>query len=71
MGNLVFFSAFDTAHGNELWVTDGTTEGTRLVKDLNHGPGSAFPRSLRNIRGVLYMSADDGVHGFEPWKVTP
>ena len=71
VGNLVFFSAFDTAHGYELWVTDGTTDGTRLVKDLNHGPGSAFPRSLRNIRGVLYMSADDGVHGFEPWKVTP
>ena len=71
VGDLVFFSAFDTAHGTELWVTDGTTEGTRLVKDLNHGPGDAFPVLLRNIRGVLYMRADDGVHGFEPWKVTP
>ena len=71
VGDLVFFSAFDDAHGRELWVTDGTTEGTRLVKDLNHGPGDAFPTSLRSIRGVLYMSADDGVHGFEPWKVTP
>ena len=71
VGDLVFFSAFDTAHGRELWVTDGTTQGTRLVKDLNHGPGDAFPRNLRSIRGVLYMAADDGVHGFEPWKVTP
>jgi ELWxxDGT repeat protein len=71
VGDLVFFSAFDTAHGRELWVTDGTTEGTRLVKDLNHGPGDAFPRNLASIRGVLYMAADDGVHGFEPWKVTP
>ena len=71
VGRLVFFAAFDTTDGEELWVTDGTTEGTRLVKDINRGPESASPRSLRSIRGVLYMSADDGVHGFEPWKVTP
>ena len=71
VGGLVFFAASTTTDGEELWVTDGTTEGTRLVKDINRGPESASPRSLRNIRGVLYMRADDGVHGFEPWKVTP
>jgi ELWxxDGT repeat protein len=71
VGSVVFFTAYDLAHGEELWVTDGTPEGTRLVRDMNRGVASASPRWLRNIRGALYMSADDGVHGFEPWKVTP
>ncbi len=30
----VFFAANDHAHGRELWVTDGTPEGTHLVRDL-------------------------------------
>ena len=71
VGNVVFFSANNSAHGEELWVTDGTTEGTRLVRDLNPGPASSWPQSLAAIGGVLYLSADDGVRGFEPWKVTP
>jgi ELWxxDGT repeat protein len=71
VGDLVFFSAWDSAHGDELWVTDGTTEGTRLVKDINRGPASASPGYLRSIRGVLYLRANDELHGFEPWKVTP
>nr|WP_306440941.1 ELWxxDGT repeat protein [Corallococcus aberystwythensis] len=33
----LFFQAPDTVHGNELWVSDGTTAGTRLVKDLTPG----------------------------------
>ena len=70
--DVVFFIAFDSRHGEELWVTDGTTEGTRLVRDINHGPGDSNPRVFQGrVGGSLYMSANDGVHGFEPWKVTP
>lgn len=31
---MVFFTAQDSVHGEELWVTDGTREGTHMVKDL-------------------------------------
>ena len=33
-GELLFFTHDDGIHGEELWVTDGTPEGTRLVKDI-------------------------------------
>lgn len=36
-GSKVFFSANDGIHGRELWVSDGTTAGTRLVRDLKPG----------------------------------
>ena len=42
-GTKTFFFANDITHGSELWVTDGTTEGTSLVKDIQAGPlGSAL-----------------------------
>ena len=34
-GERLFFSADDETHGRELWVSDGTTDGTTLVKDIN------------------------------------
>jgi ELWxxDGT repeat protein len=34
VGNRVFFLAFDHSRGRNLWVSDGTAEGTRLAVDL-------------------------------------
>ena len=31
----------DGEHGNELWISDGTIEGTRIVRDIRRGPGSS------------------------------
>src|SRR5262249_28237200 len=42
VGDRVLFAADDAATGRELWVTDGTTAGTKLVRDFNPGPGSAL-----------------------------
>lgn len=75
----LFFIANDGASGYELWRSDGTAEGTTLVRDIDPA-GSAFGwaaewrsnrgenRSLTNVNGVIYFSANDGVHGFELWR---
>jgi ELWxxDGT repeat protein len=59
-----FFVANDGIHGNELWKTDGSTDGTRLVKDLNPGPEGAFNsaagETLVAVKGTVFFLANDG-----------
>ncbi len=69
---LAYFVAFDPAHGRELWASDGTESGTRLVKDINPGPvrsiGAKQDLQRVAIGSELYFVAIDGVHGAEVWK---
>jgi ELWxxDGT repeat protein len=64
-GPRAFFTAATTAAGRELWTTDGTAGGTRLVRDLN--PGSFGPEHLAAHDGLLYFDADDGA-GRGVWR---
>lgn len=50
----------------ELWATDGTAEGTRLVKDVNP-EGSSNPRRMITFGGKLYFFADTP-QGRELWR---
>ena len=71
--DLLYFRANDGETGPELWVTDGTTEGTSLVKNIKPEVGSvfrsgSFPRGLTVFNDRLYFSAaDDGETGTELW----
>ncbi|NMO21297.1 hypothetical protein HPC49_40135 [Pyxidicoccus fallax] len=67
------FTPGDPLHGAELWTSDGTVRGTRLVRDINPGPKSAFSLlestpQFATTKGVLYFAADDGGHGRELWR---
>ncbi len=71
MGEKVYFSATTEADGYELWVTDGTSDGTYMVKNINPWPGGSLdvgPYYLTVFQGMLYFSADDVTHGRELWK---
>jgi len=65
-GDQLFFSATDNVHGNELWVTDGTEAGTRLVSDIFPGSTGSNPYDLAAFNGRLVYGAD-GLYGAEPW----
>lgn len=67
LGSVALFSADDGIHGRELWATDGTAGGTRLVRDINPGPADSLLYSFTAINGVGYFWADDGTNGLELW----
>ncbi|CAN5638031.1 hypothetical protein BH11PLA2_BH11PLA2_17890 [soil metagenome] len=67
VGSKVFFTALGSAaSGRELWVSDGTAAGTKLVTEINTSGGSN-PQGLVNVNGTLFFSANDGVNGRELW----
>jgi ELWxxDGT repeat protein len=70
VGRRLYFSARDS-DGNdaELWRSDGTSAGTKLVKEFVPGPDGGFPGPLVNIGGTLYFGARDLAHGAEPWTL--
>jgi ELWxxDGT repeat protein len=64
----VYFTANDGEHGFELWRSDGTRAGTRMVADIRPYALSSTPAWLTDADGAVYFSADDGEHGFELWR---
>lgn len=76
LGDDVFFAATDDEHGRALWKSDGTPEGTVLVKVLNPtdtvtpGNGAPYGDTYGQFAAAgrrLFFSIDDGTHGIEPW----
>lgn len=47
LGDKLLFSAGTPIHGTELHVTDGTAEGTKMVKDINTDGSSGAPDYYR------------------------
>ncbi|MET0553423.1 MAG: ELWxxDGT repeat protein [Vicinamibacteria bacterium] len=67
-GSIAVFSASDPEHGQELWGSDGTREGTVLLADLVPGTDSSFPSSLTTVGGVVYFVARRLPGRVDLWK---
>lgn len=65
VGSTLFFRSFTDAAGAELWRTKGTAASTRMVKDINPGPGDSFPEQLTAVGSKLFFAAS--TTDFELW----
>ncbi|NOJ97708.1 hypothetical protein HMI51_32800, partial [Corallococcus coralloides] len=69
----LFFMAPDAANGLELWVSDGTTANTRLVKDLTPGVEDSYLTHLTASGSTLVFfketyDATASTTRFELWR---
>lgn len=63
----LLFAADDGINGRELWTSDGTADGTVMVKDIYSGSGTSTPRYFVPIGDRLFFTANDGTYGTELW----
>ena len=68
----LFFIADDGVHGPELWRSNGTPEGTVMLKDIVPPElakiSAAYPGPLFEFGDLLYFGANDGARGQELWR---
>ncbi len=63
-----FFAANNGTSGTELWKSNGTAAGTKLVADIRSGSGSSSPAWLKVYKNELYFNAVTASNGRELWK---
>ena len=74
VGDSLYFRANDGISDYELWTSDGTEAGTRLVRDINPNassdptiPGGSSATVLADVNGNAYFLANDGT-GSGLWR---
>jgi len=65
----VYFTARNEAVGMELWATDGTAQGTRLVADFCPGSCDSWAVVVGRTEDHLFLRVDDGASGDELWSL--
>ncbi len=66
----ILFSGFDDENSQELWKSDGTENGTTLLKNIYEEPAGSYPNigGAVNLNGNLIFSANNGINGREIFK---
>ena len=66
-GRVLFAADTSSFSGNELWVTDGTPEGTGVLRDIEPGPDTSNPSDFIVMNGRLLFTAETRALGRELW----
>ncbi len=70
IGNAMFFTADDGAHGKEIFKTSPPYRTVDLVTDIWRGSHGSYPRELRRIGWMLFFVANDSSSS-EIWRSDP
>ncbi len=68
VGRDLYFAADDGVHGRELWRSNGTKEGTSMVRDIGQNGRESSIGALVNVNGTVFFEADDGGEGRGLWR---
>ncbi|MBE2198858.1 MAG: hypothetical protein IAE79_09625 [Anaerolinea sp.] len=74
VNGILYFSAFDDAHGFELWRSDGTPTGTYMVADINPGLDHSHPTGMVAYSGYFndsdfyFLARTDSSQPHQIWK---
>lgn len=67
VGDVLYFEGDDDVHGMELWISDGTEEGTRMVRDICSGRCSSRPYGFTMSNGTVFFGAIDSDEPGSHW----
>jgi ELWxxDGT repeat protein len=65
----LYFNAKDSLYGEELWESDGTTAGTKIVADFAIGNADSYIRELMISNGRMYLFALDAQMVSSLWMI--
>ncbi len=68
LNGVAIFTADHASYGRELWRSDGTTQGTYLLKDVYAGTSSGVNDRLKVVGSTVYFAGTDLANGTELWK---
>jgi ELWxxDGT repeat protein len=57
--NATYFAGFTAATGRELWITDGSVQGTHIVADITPGPESNTIEQIVTIGDIAFFRVND------------
>ena len=67
-GGELYFGADSATTGVEIYRSDGTRGGTKLVKDIWPGPGGSSPSAFTKVGSTVFFFAVSPGYGSELWK---
>jgi trimeric autotransporter adhesin len=68
-GGVIYLSSTNPDAGTELWQTNGTLQGTHMLREICGGPCSSNPGSFYAADSMIFFAAEDNLHGRELFQL--